>query len=179
MLPLTIASPGVLLRQIARRAVSRRLALGWTRDELAQRSGIAPDTLKRFEQTGHVSLERLLKIAVALDAVGEFGALFPTPEATSLAELEALAAVRRRQRGRLRGVRRDVGAGPENADREPQVTTATTGSGARPRRGRPDDEPESPFGPGRASSPTSKRGPGVVSAAGVRRRSRGEPDAAT
>ena len=42
------------------------------REELAQRSGIAVDTLKRFEQTGQVSLERLLKVAVVLDAVHEF-----------------------------------------------------------------------------------------------------------
>ena len=97
---------GFLLKQVARRAVARRLAVGWTRDELAQRSGVAVDTLKRFEQTGQVSLERLLKIALALDALHEFGALFPEPPATSLAALEAQVAARGRQRARSRGRRR-------------------------------------------------------------------------
>ena len=178
MLPLVLTSPGALLRQIARRAVTRRLALGWTRDELARRSGVAPDTLKRFEQTGHVSLERLLKIAVALDAVAEFGGLFPPPEAASLAELDALAAVRRRQRGRLRGTRRGVRAEREGADREPPEETATTGAGARSRRGRADDQPRGPLRPERAPAPPSADGLGAVRATGAGRRRRGGADAA-
>ena len=102
MLPINITPPGVLLRQIARRAVARRLALGWTRDELAQRTGVAVDTLKRFEQTGRVSMERLLKVALVLDALPEFAALFPARAANSLAELAAQGVKRGRQRGRRR-----------------------------------------------------------------------------
>lgn len=102
MRPLVISSPGAVQRQIAHRAVTSRLALGWTREELAERSGIAVGTLKRFEQTGQVSLERLLKIAVALDALREFSGLFPEPSAASLDELETRAASRRRVRARGR-----------------------------------------------------------------------------
>jgi transcriptional regulator with XRE-family HTH domain len=102
MRPLVISSPGAIQRQIARRVVASRLALGWTREVLAERSGIAVDTLKRFEQTGQVSLERLLKIAVALDALREFSGLFPEPAAASLDELETRAAARRRIRVRGR-----------------------------------------------------------------------------
>ncbi len=105
MLPFTGETPGALLLHVARRAVARRLALGWTRKELARRTGIAIDTLKRFEQTGQVSLERLLKVALALNALREFTALFPEPAPASLAELEALAAARARKRGRVRGRR--------------------------------------------------------------------------
>ena len=100
MLPLPLASPGQVQLKIARRAVARRLALGWTRAELAARSGVAVDTLKRFEQTGQVSLERLLRVALALGALSEFAALFPEPAATSLEELERLTARRVRKRGR-------------------------------------------------------------------------------
>lgn len=103
MRPLTAHSPGKLLRSISHAVVRRRLAIGWTRAELAARSGVAPDTLKRFEQTGQVSLERLLKVALALGALHEFGALFPEPEPSSLAELEALEAGRSRRRVRRRG----------------------------------------------------------------------------
>lgn len=128
MLPLNVTTPGALLRQIARQAVARRLALGWTREELARRTGIPLDTLKRFEQTGQVSLERLLRVALALDALREFGALFPVSEATSLAELEALAASRRRMRARVRGGRaRPTPSVPSGA-----VVTPGIGAAAHP-----------------------------------------------
>jgi transcriptional regulator with XRE-family HTH domain len=102
ILPFVRPSMGTTLRTIAQRAVARRLALGWTRQELADRTGIAIDTLKRFERTGHVSLERLLKVALVLDAMHQFEELFPEPVATSLAELEQLRANRARRRGRRR-----------------------------------------------------------------------------
>jgi transcriptional regulator with XRE-family HTH domain len=72
---------------------------------LAARAGVAPDTLKRFEQTGQISLERLVKLAVALDAMAGFEGLFPEPVATSLNELEAITTARTRRRGRRRGRR--------------------------------------------------------------------------
>lgn len=121
MLPLVFSSPGSVKRQIARRVVASRLALGWTRAELAERSGIAIDTLKRFEQTGQVSLERLLKIAVALDALREFNALFPERDATSLDELETQVAARGRVRAR--GRRQQPTASTET------TAPATTGAG--------------------------------------------------
>ncbi len=89
-------------RQLALKVTARRLAFGWTRDELARRSQVAPDTLKRFEQTGQVSLERLLRIAMVLDAMPEFDALFPAIDARSIDELEQLAKARTRKRGKRR-----------------------------------------------------------------------------
>lgn len=116
MRPLNLVSPGTVQRQLARRVVTCRVALGWTREELAQRSGIAIDTLKRFEQTGQVSLERLLKIAVALDALREFSGLFPEPAAASLDELEARAIARRRIRVRGRRTTPTAAEGHERHD---------------------------------------------------------------
>jgi transcriptional regulator with XRE-family HTH domain len=84
--------------------VACRVARGWTREEFSDRCGVAVDTLKRFEQTGQVSLERLLKIALALGALHEFNALFPEPVATSLDQLEARFAARRRVRVRGRRI---------------------------------------------------------------------------
>lgn len=121
MLPFAINSTGEIRRQIARRATTARLALGWTRAELAERSGVALDTLKRFEQTGQVSLERLLKIAMALGALQEFSALFPEPPASSLDELEARAAARGRVRARGRRARATSQGttGPEGSAQQP------------------------------------------------------------
>jgi transcriptional regulator with XRE-family HTH domain len=39
---------------------TRRIALALTQDEAARRAGIAAGTLKRFERTGEISLERLV-----------------------------------------------------------------------------------------------------------------------
>ncbi|MBA3403406.1 MAG: helix-turn-helix transcriptional regulator [Gemmatimonadaceae bacterium] len=137
MRPLKATSLGKLLQQVRQRAVARRLALGWTRRELAARTGIAPDTLKRFEQTGQISFERLLKIALAVDAVQEFGALFPQPVATSISELEMLMLARHRRRARARGATRhaparddsDVAAATESAESEGQPPAPQTENG--------------------------------------------------
>ena len=123
--PLLGATPPALAREIAKRVIIRRLALGWTRTELAARSGIAPETLKRFEQSGRIALERLLKIAVVLGATRELGLLFPEPPVASLAEL----AKRGQRRGRVRGrriisvVREQTGSSRKQTDREDDAPT--------------------------------------------------------
>ena len=103
-------------RRIAQKVVAKRLAFGWTRDELAHRSQVAPDTLKRFEQTGQVSLERLLRIAMVLDAMQEFDALFPVIDARSIDELATLAKARTRKRGKRQVRARSVSEGAGGSD---------------------------------------------------------------
>lgn len=102
MLSITVASPLEIARTLAGRVRSRRLERGWTQDELAGRAGIAAATYRRFERTGRISLERMLKLAVVLDAQEGFERLFEAPPARSLAELEKRAERSRRQRGRRR-----------------------------------------------------------------------------
>jgi len=80
-----------------------RIARGWTQRELADRSGVALETLRRFERTGKIALERLVRIAVVLDAVGPLGALFAPPPAATLAELERAERRRVRAPARRRG----------------------------------------------------------------------------
>jgi transcriptional regulator with XRE-family HTH domain len=100
MLPVT--DHREICRQLATRVRTRRLQLNWTQDELAQRAGIAYSTLKLFERTGQISLERLVMIAAALRALDGFGGLLQPPKASSLAEIEARAT--RRQRGSRRKI---------------------------------------------------------------------------
>jgi transcriptional regulator with XRE-family HTH domain len=95
-----VMDAGELCRELASRARTLRLQLNWSQVELAQRSGVALPTLKLFEQTGQISLERLVMIAAALRALDGFDALLQPPKASSLADLEARAT--RRQRGRRR-----------------------------------------------------------------------------
>jgi transcriptional regulator with XRE-family HTH domain len=75
-----------------------RIDLGWTQRELARRSGVALPTLRVFERTGQISLERLVMIAVVLRSLDAFEGLFLRPRATSLEEIEARQT--KRQRGR-------------------------------------------------------------------------------
>lgn len=83
----------------------RRVALGLTRNVLADRAGISVDLIKRLETTGQVGFESVVRVAIALGSADGILALFPPPKATSLDELERLAD----RRTRRNGVRRDAG----------------------------------------------------------------------
>lgn len=91
---------------LAERVKARRLERGWTQREIAERTGIALATYRRFERTGRIALERLLKLAVILDAQAGFEDLFVPARARSLAELEQ----REQQKARKRGRRSDAQA---------------------------------------------------------------------
>jgi transcriptional regulator with XRE-family HTH domain len=98
MLPVELRSPREIARGVGERARALRLARGWTQVELARRAGMPVDTLRRFERTGKIALERLLMIAVVLDAARPFAELFAPPPARTLAELERLDAAGRAPR---------------------------------------------------------------------------------
>ncbi len=66
--------------------------------DLAEAAGVTLSTLKRFERSGEVGFETIVRIALALGAEREFAALFPPPEARSLDQI--LAAGRKRLRAR-------------------------------------------------------------------------------
>ena len=106
MIPLALQTPAEVVAGIAERARTLRIARGWTQRELADRSGVALETLRVFERTGKIAVERLARIAVVLGAVGPLGDLFAPPPAATLAELERAAGRRRvRAPARRRGSR--------------------------------------------------------------------------
>ncbi len=86
---------------LAERIRELRLARGWRQVTLAERSGVSLGSLRRFETSGRVSLQNLLKLAFALGRLDDFDALFQAPPASSLAELEAAETGSARQRGRI------------------------------------------------------------------------------
>lgn len=85
-------------RALATRVRAQRLYRGWSQQELAERSGVAFSTLRAFERTGNISLERLVNVANALGALDGFDGLFRLPAARSLEELDQPE----RRRGRRR-----------------------------------------------------------------------------
>lgn len=95
-----MTQPREILLELAARVRRLRLDLGWTQDELARRSGVAFSTLRLFERTGRISLERLVLVARALGALDGFEGLFQPPPAMTLADVE------QREAQRVRGRRR-------------------------------------------------------------------------
>lgn len=100
MLSPDLQSPRELARTLAGRVKALRLERGWTQQETAERAGLTLATYRRFERTGRISLERLLKLAVVLDARGGFDHLFVAGPAGSMAELEQRVQRPARKRGK-------------------------------------------------------------------------------
>ena len=72
--------PEEIIQRISERERTLRKNMGFSQSKLAEKSGVSLGSLKRFETTGKISLESLLKLAFTLDALDEFGALFPENE---------------------------------------------------------------------------------------------------
>ena len=89
-------------KALATRAKARRLEMNLTQEGLSVRAGIHLATYRHFERTGKISLEGLLHVAYALDALDDFNALFNAPRYASLDE--ALDAT---QKNRKRGKRNE------------------------------------------------------------------------
>ena len=92
-------TPGAMQIELARRVRDARLAIGLTQITLAKRSGVTLATLRRFEQTGLVSLNYLLRICHALGRLDEFDLLLRPPPAPTMAALTARATEPKRKRG--------------------------------------------------------------------------------
>ncbi len=75
MLSFLPPTPSEMMETLKTKFRQRRKALGYTQPELASRSGVSLGSLKRFERFGQISLESLLKLALVLECLGEFGAL--------------------------------------------------------------------------------------------------------
>jgi transcriptional regulator with XRE-family HTH domain len=88
-----------MARHLASRIRAKRLARNFSQQTLASRSGVSLGVLKLFECTGKISLGSLLKLAFALEALGDCEGLFevdpPVP-----ASLDALLKAKERKRGR-------------------------------------------------------------------------------
>jgi transcriptional regulator with XRE-family HTH domain len=76
-----------------------RLEKNLTQEGLAERSGVSLGTLKKFESTGQISLESLLKLCLALDLLNKFENLFDKKEQPKSLD-DILSQDKTRKRGR-------------------------------------------------------------------------------
>ena len=102
ILSFDIISPEGKAKALAQRVKTRRLEMNLTQEGLSVRSGLPLATYRRFERTGKISLDGLLHVAYALDALNDFDLVFATHKYASLDE-----ALEANQNNRKRGKRNE------------------------------------------------------------------------
>ncbi|MBC8442279.1 MAG: helix-turn-helix transcriptional regulator [Deltaproteobacteria bacterium] len=84
----TLKTPEETSTDLSKKVKTLRLLKKWKRSTLALRSGVTQSSLRRFEQTGKVSLNHFLKLIHALGRLDETESLLNLPAAQSLKELK-------------------------------------------------------------------------------------------
>lgn len=82
-----LRSPGDIQLELAKRASRRRKEQHITQQMLAQRSQVSLGSIKRFEQTGEISLASLVRIAVVLGCVDDLESVFARRSYSSIEEI--------------------------------------------------------------------------------------------
>jgi transcriptional regulator with XRE-family HTH domain len=94
MLAFELLSAQEVANALAGRVRALRLRRGWTQVEAAARAGMTLASYKRFERTGEIAFKSLVKIAIALEQLDQFQALFVQPAYASLDEAIAATPTR-------------------------------------------------------------------------------------
>ncbi len=100
MISTIINTPSTTSQQIAQKARLKRLEKNLSQQTLSEKSGVSLGVIKKFERSGKISLESLLKIALVLEALQDFQNLFQTSTSEQFQSLDTLLAHKERQRGR-------------------------------------------------------------------------------
>ena len=82
-----IKSPKEISQDLADRVKQNRIRRNFTQQELAERSGVSFGSVKRFEQTGEISLKHLIMISKVLRCSEQFDELFSLSNYESMEEL--------------------------------------------------------------------------------------------
>lgn len=72
---------------IAKRMAKLRKRKKLTQKELSVKAGVSLGSLKRFEQSGEISLQSFTKLAIALEVEGELESLFSQVPFESIEEI--------------------------------------------------------------------------------------------
>ncbi len=100
MISVSMMAPSEMQKRLASRARDLRLELNLSQQTLSKKSGVSYGTLKKFEQTGQISLESLLKLSVILGCMDDFNSLFMLKKAEKALSLDELIDHEKRKRGR-------------------------------------------------------------------------------
>jgi transcriptional regulator with XRE-family HTH domain len=91
-------TPAEIAQVIGSRARELRLQRNLTQVGLSKRASVSLPSIKRFEHSGKIAFDALIRIAIALDAITAFEDLFGPQEQRSLDEI--IRKEKPRQRGR-------------------------------------------------------------------------------
>ena len=69
---------------------ARRIEKNITREQVAEKSGVAVSNIVRFEQKGLISLKNLIGIAMALEYTSEIKTIFEQPKYSTMEELSQI-----------------------------------------------------------------------------------------
>lgn len=83
----TLKMPETYLLQIAEREKALRKKKRLSQMKLSEKANVSYGSLKRFEETGNISLTSLLKLAIALECTAEFETLFQSNKPESIEEI--------------------------------------------------------------------------------------------
>ena len=83
-------NPDEIAMEIAHDFRRRRIEKNLTREQVADKSGVAVSTITRFEQKGLISLKNLIGIAMTLEYTSEIKNIFSQPKYSTMEELRQI-----------------------------------------------------------------------------------------
>lgn len=92
--------PQEVAQVIAQQLQAKRLALNFSQKTLSERAGVSYSVLKKFEQTGKISLLSLLKLALVLGLLEDCSHWFANIKKERPISLDELLKDKTRKRGR-------------------------------------------------------------------------------
>lgn len=86
----TLDNADDIARALAEDFRKRRVEKNLTREQVAEKSGVAVSNIVRFEQKGLVSLKNLISIAMAMGYISEVKNIFSEPKYSTMEELSQI-----------------------------------------------------------------------------------------
>lgn len=83
-----VITPQSMAQKLAEKEKTSRKQMKLTQKELSVRSGVSYASVRRFENSGEISLFSLLKIANVLGVLEDFNSLFTRKAITSLKDFD-------------------------------------------------------------------------------------------
>ena len=86
----TIDNTEDIAKKLAADFRARRIEKNMTREQVAEKSGVAVSNIIRFEQKGLISLKNLIGIAMAMEYTSEVKNIFDQPKYSTMEELSQI-----------------------------------------------------------------------------------------
>lgn len=103
MLSIILNTPNSMMEKLKVKYRQLRLSYDLTQEGLSKKSGVSLGSIKRFENSGQISLESLLKLSIVLECLDDFDNIANKKETiNSLDELISTKNKKTKQRGKLK-----------------------------------------------------------------------------